>query len=121
MDVAERFWRRVGEADPITGCREWQGWKVGPMKYGGILIDYKTVRTHRLAWELTNGPIPEGMLVLHHCDNPPCCEPEHLWLGTQADNMRDASEKGRLKCSPAKRAKIRASHQRRREEKAVSV
>ena len=51
---------------------------------------------HRLAWELTFGPIPDGLHVLHACDNPPCIRPDHLMLGTQRANMRDAGRKGRL-------------------------
>ena len=50
---------------------------------------------HRVAWEETYGPVPPGMYVLHRCDNPRCVNPEHLWLGTQADNLRDCAEKGR--------------------------
>jgi len=54
------------------------------------------VYAHRLAWELTYGPIPDGMLVCHHCDNPICCRPDHLFLGTPSDNMQDALRKGRF-------------------------
>ena len=61
------------------------------------------IKTHHLAWEVANGPIPDGLWVLHHCDNPPCCETEpsdeypdgHLFLGTHADNMADMAAKGR--------------------------
>jgi hypothetical protein len=52
-------------------------------------------RTHRVAWELAFGPIPEGLWVLHHCDNPPCVRPDHLFLGTNLDNVQDKCRKGR--------------------------
>jgi hypothetical protein len=53
------------------------------------------VRAHRVAWELTYGPIPAGLYVCHHCDNPPCCNPAHLFLATNAGNAQDMSRKGR--------------------------
>lgn len=53
--------------------------------------------THRVSWELANGPVPEGMYVLHHCDNPPCCNPDHLFLGTLSDNTQDMLTKGRAR------------------------
>ena len=85
-----------------NGCLEWSGSTL-IKGYGQIHVNGQTVRTHRLAWELTNGTIPSGMKVLHHCDNPPCCEtdptegyPEgHLFLGTSADNTADMLTKGR--------------------------
>jgi predicted HTH domain antitoxin len=52
-------------------------------------------RAHKVAWILTNGPIPNGLMVCHKCDNPPCCNPNHLFLGTQTENMQDALAKGR--------------------------
>jgi len=57
---------------------------------------------HRIAWKLTNGDIPKGLFVLHKCDNPPCCNPEHLFLGTREDNMADMWNKGRGKLPPHK-------------------
>jgi hypothetical protein len=54
------------------------------------------VATHRLAWEMVNGPIPEGMFICHHCDNPPCVRPDHLFCGSPSDNVRDAIQKGRI-------------------------
>ncbi len=87
------FWARV---DKAGACWWWLGAKndngygmVSDGRYG------KRKRAHRVAWELTNGPIPPGLFVLHSCDNPPCVNPAHLWLGTQADNMRDMDAKGR--------------------------
>lgn len=61
-----------------------------------VLLD-----THRAAWELAHGPIPDGLFVLHRCDTPACCEPAHLFLGTQADNMLDKSAKGRALPGPS--------------------
>jgi hypothetical protein len=54
-------------------------------------------RSHRAAWKLTHGPIPDGLQVLHRCDNPPCCNPAHLFLGTQQDNIADMHKKGRYR------------------------
>ena len=63
----------------------------------------KCVLAHRLAWERTHGPIPDGTYVCHHCDNPPCANVNHLFLGTQTDNMRDCWAKGRGGGAPIKR------------------
>lgn len=63
--------------------------------YGQIHVDGRMRAAHRVAWELANGPIPEGMVVCHRCDNPPCIRLDHLFLGTMADNNRDRDEKGR--------------------------
>lgn len=88
-----------------NGCLEWQG---SGDRYGVIAVNGKRVKTHRLAWEIKNGEIPEGMMVLHKCDNPPCCNIEHLFIGTQKDNMQDALKKERLKlpfCPDNKKAR----------------
>jgi len=88
-----RFWRFV---DPQPGeCWEWKGGKTRG-NYGAF-EDGQECRAHRVSWHMHNGPVPEGMHVLHRCDNPPCVNPEHLFLGTRSDNMRDAVAKGRFR------------------------
>ena len=77
------------------GCKEWAGTRRAD-GYGVLRKGSLQVRAHRAAWEDAYGPIPDGMDVCHHCDNPPCVEPTHLFLGTALDNMQDASRKGRL-------------------------
>ena len=76
-------------------CIEWIGAKY-PFGYGVVEHNGIRISTHRLSWILNNGEIPEGMCICHKCDNPPCVNPEHLFLGTQSDNMKDAYKKGRL-------------------------
>lgn len=79
----------------ISGdCWIWAGSK-SPEGYGGIAVDGGVRSTHRVAWELTNGKIPEGMCVLHKCDIPSCINPGHLFLGSNKDNAEDRKAKGR--------------------------
>lgn len=75
-------------------CMEWPRGR-HKRGYGKIWHDGERKKTHQLAYELTKGPIPEGHGVLHKCDNPPCFRPDHLFTGTQEDNVRDAVSKGR--------------------------
>lgn len=75
-------------------CIEWNDAR-SPKGYGVRRYRGKTWRVHRLAWEEQNGPIPKGVWVLHHCDNPPCYEITHLYLGTAADNARDRTSRRR--------------------------
>lgn len=106
VDIRERLARRT-ELDVATGCWVWTGnTRAG---YGRISMSVGAERkarrfrlVHRVAFEALVGPIPSGLSVLHRCDNPPCCNPEHLFLGTIADNNRDRSEKGRSNRAPLK-------------------
>lgn len=98
---SERFTDKV--SDSAFGCWEWMSSKT-PLGYGQFSIGNFPRYAHRLAYELWRGVIPAGMSVLHTCDNPSCVNPDHLWLGTQADNMRDRRAKGwHLKDRAAKR------------------
>ncbi len=92
IPVFERLCKRLLRHP--NGCLEWRGSRSGN-GYGVITIDYKSVGTHRAMWEEMFGPIPNGLQVLHTCDNIICCEPDHLFLGTPADNMADRDAKGR--------------------------
>ena len=90
----ERFWEKIQVTDE---CWEFQGAK-SQFGYGVFQMGrgIGTRHAHILAWELARGP-RNGMWVLHKCDNPPCCRPDHLYLGTQADNARDMSRRGRAR------------------------
>jgi hypothetical protein len=89
--VEDRFWSRVAKGD---GCWLWSG-KTNGSGYGTLMVDGMMRRAHRVAWELTRGPIPEGLCVLHRCDNRRCVNPDHLFIGTYRDNRRDCVSKGR--------------------------
>ena len=88
-----RFWSKVNQRGP-DDCWEWQEGK-SKQGYGQFTLYGAHLRAHRFAWMLTHGPIPDEMLVCHKCDNPPCCNPSHLFLGTHLDNQRDKKAKGR--------------------------
>lgn len=106
--MVERFWDRVKKTE---SCWLWTG-MVNRSGYG-IFTPSKNYRrlAHRVVWVLTNGPIPDGLFVCHHCDVRNCIRPDHLFLGTQRDNIVDASRKGRMPgnpnpCSPEAKKKI---------------
>ena len=88
----ELFLRNV---DKTVDCWIWTGREIGK-GYGYFFLRRGFIRAHRASWELHNGPIPKGMLVCHKCDVRKCVNPDHLFLGTNTDNMRDAMRKGRV-------------------------
>jgi hypothetical protein len=90
-DPRERFKRFFDRGDPDT-CWEWKG---GRHSKGYGQFGNPTDKAHRVAWEFYRGPIPDGIHVLHACDNPPCVNPNHLFLGTNLDNVKDKMAKGR--------------------------
>ena len=86
-----RFWSKVdksGECWLWTGCRDRRG-------YGRFRFRGRTSLAHRVSWTLTHGQPSDDLFVLHRCDTPSCVNPDHLFMGTQTDNMRDCSSKGR--------------------------
>ena len=93
-DIVARIKNRV-KINKSTGCWLWTGCKTRG-GYGEIRINGRMTGTHRAMHEAYNGPIPSGFSVCHHCDNPLCANPAHLFLGTQSDNIHDAMSKGRM-------------------------
>lgn len=100
--VKRRFWGtpeetllHYTERDEVSGCLVWIG-GLNDQGYGACTYGL----AHRASYRTWVGPIPEGLYVLHHCDNPPCVEPTHLYAGTQADNMRDMDSRDRRRCLP---------------------
>lgn len=88
------FWLRVRRAASEDGCWLWAG-QVDKDGYGRVTYLGEQGRAHRKSYELTCGPIPEGLMVLHSCDNPRCVNPKHLSVGTVVDNAADMMSKGR--------------------------
>lgn len=89
----DRFWSKVQRGNK-TACWHWLGAKK-PSGYGNVRRNKIYTSAHRVSWELTFGPIPKGMQVQHSCDNPSCCNPNHLMLGTVVSNYVDMVRKGR--------------------------
>ena len=99
---ATNIGRLVGRGRPTeSGCIEWPGYK-NHLGYGRAMItlrdgSIRLMAVHRLAYELHHGPIPDGLVVMHTCDNRACLTPGHLRIGTQADNLQDMHRKGRYR------------------------
>lgn len=96
VPLERRFWDKVQKTPT---CWLWTGATKDGYRYGIIGPPGghgSPIRAHRLSWELANGPIPSGMVICHSCDEPRCVRPEHLFLGTQRDNLFDARSKGKV-------------------------
>ena len=91
--LTERFWAKVNKT---ADCWLWTKGKSG-QRYGSFDCDGKTLRAHRVSWVLHFGPIPDNLCVCHKCDTPLCVRPDHLFLGTNLDNVRDREKKKRRK------------------------
>ena len=105
-----------------TNCWEWQGAR-NPKGYGRLTLWYKMWYSHRLAYTIWKGPIPEKRFVCHHCDTPPCCNPDHLFLATHRENFIDAANKGRVGklLSPKQVREIKLTLRDRKELNLLSV
>lgn len=102
-EFEQRFWAKVriggpGECWTWTAAVAGRGYREG-RGYGVIWFKDTRLKAHRVSWEFANGEIGEGLCVLHHCDNPPCVNPAHLYLGTQRDNARDREIRQRHKAA----------------------
>ena len=110
--LADRFWAKVDLNGPMCArlgsrCWLWTAKAHHDFGYGMItVVDGVTIGAHRAAWIVTHGPIALGVVIRHACDNPPCCNPDHLLAGTQRDNNADRDARGRhargAKCIPKK-------------------
>lgn len=92
-ELPKRFLDKIGAPDN-RGCRNWIAAKFST-GYGAFQYEGRPRRAHRIIWEFSHGPIPNGLFVLHKCDNPACVNIEHLWLGSNQENMDDKVSKGR--------------------------
>lgn len=106
-DLDPRFWSYVDQSGGPDACWPWMR-SVDRQGYGRQVVDGHGWGAHRIAWTLTRGPIPDGLVTCHHCDNPPCCNPAHLFVGTQRENLADMKRKGR---STASRTHCKHGHE----------
>lgn len=101
-DIQTRFWSHVDKDGPVPAhcpelgpCWLWSRGRHRKTGYGMVKLYHRTRLAHRVAYEIVTGPIPDGLLVMHRCDSPPCVNPSHLMLGDHAANQRDCVTKGR--------------------------
>jgi HNH endonuclease len=113
---AARLWSRV-DVRGENECWPWMG-RVDPDGYGRFDINYKPELAHRIVFETVTGERPEA--VCHHCDNPPCCNPRHLFGGTQTDNYRDMEAKGR-RVLPAPRRGVDSNRSKLNEDSVIDI
>ena len=92
-ELKRRFWSKVEIKNP-SECWPWKRART-IRGYGSFCLNSKNLNAQRALWIIEFGPIADGLCVCHKCDNPPCCNPDHLFLGTDADNMTDKTRKGR--------------------------
>lgn len=93
IPIEEKFWQNVDQSGGPDACWEWQQHLENG--YGRTSINRKQIGSHKVAWELVNGPMPEGLIACHTCDNRACCNPLHIYAGTSKDNAQDASRRKR--------------------------
>lgn len=120
------FWEEMDKKE--DGCWEWMRTRIpvrgnGTNNYGMVTLPGRRKElAHRVAWKLAYGEIPEGKQVCHRCDNPPCCNPEHLYLATQSENILDSSRKGRLhKMAKLTEQQVREIKRRLREDGKIGI
>lgn len=108
-----RFWSKVDQSGGPDACWPWLG-HIGTSGYGVVTITRPNTEpkwmAHRIAYTIAHGQSVGGQHVCHSCDNPPCCNPAHLWLGTDADNRRDCATKGRASGNPHPRTDHLQAH-----------
>jgi hypothetical protein len=115
--IEKRFWPKVRKTET---CWLWTGTK-NERGYGfTTYTDGRNAKAHRVAWELTNGPIPEGLWVLHRCDVPSCVRPDHLFLGDAKENTRDMHAKGRARNGNERKTHCPAGHEYTKENTVIS-
>lgn len=112
LPVEPRFWAKVVRGSTPEECWGWAGRaRCRPGWHPTISVNGRTEIISRVSWAIHNGPVPDGLWVLHHCDNPDCTNPSHLYLGTPRENVRDMLERGRAVSSNALKTHCKRGHE----------